>query len=56
MKEEIQVELYKKPYMILLSACDRAVDMLPEEHFVRVLLIAAMNEAEDAWIEGDEKT
>jgi len=51
---EVMTDKYKKPYIILLSACDRAASALPEGNAVRSMLIEAMNRAEDAWIEADE--
>jgi len=52
---EVMTDKYKKPYIILLSACDRAASALPEGDTVRAMLIEAMNKAEDAWIEADER-
>ena len=52
---EVMTDKYKKPYIILLSACDRAASALPEGNAVRAMLIEAMNKAEDAWIEADER-
>ena len=51
---EKMTDQYKRPYIILLSACDRAASALPEGDAVRAMLIEAMNKAEDAWIEADE--
>ena len=52
---EIITDKCKKPYVILLSACHRAASALPEGDAVRAMLIEAMNKAEDAWIEADER-